>query len=113
MLKNSRRSEGGNTDNGFLAAVYQDLLNRAIDPSGQVAFSQQLANGVSTTAVATEIATSQEAQKDLVDAFYLAFLRRTADAGGESFFVNELLQGTRDEQVIAQLVGSAEYFNRV
>jgi hypothetical protein len=104
---------GGNTNNGFLAAVYQDLLNRAIDPSGQAAFSQQLASGVSTTMVATEIVTSQEAQKDLVDAFYLAFLRRTADAGGESFFVNELLQGSRDEQVIAQLVGSAEYFNRV
>jgi hypothetical protein len=104
---------GGDTNNGFLAAIYQDVLNRTIDPSGQAAFGQQLANGISTTTVATEIVTSQEAQKDVVDAFYLAFLRRTADAGGESFFVSELLQGTRDEQVIAQMVGSTEYFNRV
>jgi len=89
------------------------VLNRTIDPSGQATFTQQLMNGVSAGTVATEVLTSLEAERDLVDAFYLAFLRRQADSGGESFFVNQLVQGVRDEQVIAELAGSDEYFNRL
>jgi hypothetical protein len=104
---------GGNTVNGFLTAIYQDVLNRAVDPLGQAFFSQQLAGNISTTTVATEIVTSPEARKDQVDGFYLTFLRRSADAPGEGFFTNELLQGVGVDQVIAQIVGSGEYFSRV
>src|SRR5207237_4389453 len=39
------QNRGAGTNNGFLTALYQDVLNRAIDPSGQAAFTQFLPSG--------------------------------------------------------------------
>src|SRR5262249_28604298 len=57
---------GGGTNDGFLTALYQDALGRAIDPFGQTVFSQQLAGGATTLQVASQVFTSTEFRQNLV-----------------------------------------------
>jgi predicted RNA methylase len=104
---------GGSTKDGFLNAVYQDGLNRAIDPAGQAGFAMALANGATTAQIAAAIFTSSEFLQDEVRGFYQNLLHRSADNAGLSSFVNALAKGLNDQQVIAAIVGSDEFFAHV
>jgi uncharacterized delta-60 repeat protein len=122
------QNRGGGTNDGFLSALYQDALGRAIDPAGQAGFSAALANGVTTAQVAAIIFNSPEYQQVLVEGYYQKYLHRSADAAGLAFFTSQFGQTTRtqqpifagdqlgqsgqtrDEDIIAQIVGSPEYF---
>ncbi len=42
----------------------------------------------------------------------MTYLGRAAQGGEELFWVGELLQGATEEQVLSQILGSAEFFNR-
>jgi hypothetical protein len=103
------QNRGGGTNTGFLDALYEDALHRAIDPSGQATYTQALANGATRTQVATAIYSSTEYYQVLVGGFYKQFLLRPADSSGLNGYVMVLQNGARDEQVIASLLGSAEY----
>jgi hypothetical protein len=103
-------NRGGNTDDGFLNALYQDALNRPVDAAGRKAWDAAFAGGASTTQVAAAIFASNEYRQDLVQSYYLRFLHRPADKGGLGTFVNALNQGARDQDVIAAIIGSPEYF---
>jgi uncharacterized delta-60 repeat protein len=107
------QNQGSGTNNGFLAALYQDALNRPIDPTGQAAFSQALTAGASRGDVAAAIFSSPEYRQDLVQGYYQRFLRRPADPTGLGLFTDALRLGVRDEEVIAAIVGSPEYFSRL
>jgi uncharacterized delta-60 repeat protein len=127
--------QGGGTNNGFLAALYQDGLGRPIDPAGQAAFSQFLANGASRMQIAAIVLGSPEYLQHLVQGYYQTLLHRAADSAGLNGFVS-MLKGSSvfalqplvtsdtmrlgrpgalsaDEIVIAEMVGSQEYFMRV
>jgi N-acetylneuraminic acid mutarotase len=106
-------TDSGGTNDGFLNALYQDALGRAPDAAGRSAFDQFLAHGGSRTQVATMVYTSTEHRIDLVNSWYVAFLRRPADLLGLEGFVAALMQGVRDETVIAAIVGSDEYIGRL
>jgi uncharacterized protein (TIGR03118 family) len=106
------QNRGGGTNDGFLDALYQDALNRSVDPFGRSVFDQALAHGATRAEVATAIFTSNEFLQDLVDSFFQRFLRRAPDNAGLATFTGLLRQGARDEQVIAFIVGSEEYFQR-
>jgi hypothetical protein len=106
-------NRGGGTNSGFLSALFQDALGRAIDPSGLANFTQQLTHGVARSTVALRVLTSREGYEVLVKGIYLRYLRRAADAGGLNNFATSLQHGSRDEDVIASLVGSQEYLNRL
>jgi glucose/arabinose dehydrogenase len=101
---------GGGTGTGFLTAVYLDLFGRPIDADGQMFFSQRLASGASTRSVAEALLVSAEARQFLVRKWYGEYLHRAADPGGLGFFAGLLGAGGRDEQVMAALVASEEYF---
>jgi uncharacterized protein (TIGR03118 family) len=101
---------GGGTNDGFLSALYQDALHRAIDPTGQAGFGMALANGTTRGQVAASIFGSQEFLQDDVQGFYRTLLHRATDPTGLNTFVTELQQGAMDQQVIAQIAGSAEFF---
>jgi hypothetical protein len=103
--------QGGSTNNGFLAAVYQDALNRPIDAAGQASWLDALANHATREEVAFAIVNSLEYRQDLVQSYYTQFLNRQADTAGLNDWVQQLTQGARDEYVIAQILGSTEYFN--
>jgi hypothetical protein len=63
-------NRSGGSDVGFVAALYQDLLNRPVDPTGLATFTGQLATGTTRSAVAEELLTSTEYHSDLVASYY-------------------------------------------
>jgi uncharacterized repeat protein (TIGR01451 family) len=107
------RVRGGGTNDGFLAALYQDGLNRAVDASGQATWLPALAKGLSRTQLAASIFNSTEYDTDLVSNYYSTYLRRPADTPGLSNWVALLQAGVRDEEVLANILASDEYFSQV
>jgi hypothetical protein len=94
----------------FVTSLYQNLLNRAPDPSGLSFYLQEINNGASNQQIATEIWRSPEHRGIQVDGFYLTFLHRNADTSGRAHWVNELLSGNLNELgVTANFLTSAEY----
>jgi uncharacterized protein (TIGR03118 family) len=104
------QTRGGGTNNGFLTALYQDALGRAVDPAGQNFFAQQLAGGMTTAQVAGEVFASAEFQQGLVKSDYALLLNRAADNAGLAFFANAFQQGLTDQQIAALIAGSPEFF---
>jgi hypothetical protein len=103
---------GNSTNDGWLTAVYLDVLGRGVDPSGVAAWTMQLAQGVSRQAVATSIQLSPEATNRLVEGFYLQYLGRPADPIGLQSFASDLSAGGSEESVISGMVTSDEFYKR-
>jgi hypothetical protein len=103
---------GGNSNTGWLSAVYADLLGRPLDPAGQQSWEQQLAMGVPRTSVALSIYLTPEATTRLVEQFYLKYLSRPADPGGAQQFAASLSGGASEESVISAMVTSDEFYNQ-
>ena len=106
-------TDSGSTNGGFVSAVYEDVLSRSADSAGLSTWSSALSSGTSRTAVAYDIDTSTESRTDTVQFLYQYFLNRPADQAGLSGWVAALSTGTTDEQVIAGIVGSPEFYNDV
>jgi hypothetical protein len=104
-------ARSGSTNSAFLAALYNDLLNRPIDASGTATFLPLLTGGTPRTTVANAILTSLEYRDDLVAGYFTDFLRRTSSSTERSPFVSELGSGGTDQLVIDQIISSQEYFN--
>jgi len=99
----------GGTNEGFVNALYQDLLGRAADASGLATFVGLLSSQ-SRTQVATSILTSTEYRTRLIEGFYNDLLRREPDAEGVQAWVNFLSAGGTVEQVMGLMVASDEYY---
>lgn len=106
-------ARAGSTNTGWLTAAYRDALGRTPDASGQAAHLAGLAAGATRQRIAEVIFTSNEGHEGDVRRFYQSFLRREAEPGGLNLFASALNRGTRQEQVIAAILSSSEYFNRV
>jgi hypothetical protein len=96
----------GHFSNGTIAAI-------SADSTGLNGFAGALNGGAPASSVALAIVTSAEADSDVVTAFYLKFLHRQPDSGGQNSFVQALAGGTRDEAIIVGIESSDEYFGRV
>src|SRR5262249_4879770 len=83
-------------DDAFIAALYDDLLNRPVDSQGLVHWVQLLLAGVSRQQVAMAIWQSPEHRGLEVDQFYTTFLGRSADAQGRMLWVNAFLSGSSE-----------------
>src|SRR5262249_20360909 len=103
---------GGGTNDGWLAAAYNDLLGRAPDPSGQQSFGLELTRRVPRTTGALPIYLSPEGTARLTEAFYLQYLGRPADPVGLQSNSAALTAGALEETVINGLVSSAEFYDR-
>jgi N-acetylneuraminic acid mutarotase len=103
-------TQGGGTNAGFLAALYQDALGRTIDPGAAQSFGQALNDRASRSAVAGVVLTSPEYDTRQVTQDYQTFLKRPPDPTGLSSNVAALEQGLTNEQVILALVSSPEYY---
>jgi hypothetical protein len=101
---------GGGTDAGFLAALYTDVLGRAIDPSGLDVYSHMLARGVSRGDVVTALLTSQEGSQYRVQQDYQWLLHRGVDPSGMATYSTMLAQNGQEEAVTATLLASDEFF---
>src|SRR5262249_19788165 len=69
-------------------------------------------NGISPSAVVQgiETAPTNEYLTDLVKAMYQHYLKRTPDAGGLKFWVNQLLASGSIAGTVASITSSPEYF---
>ncbi len=105
-------AKAGGTNQAFLQALYQNVLNRPLDPTGAQAWGQALAQGMPRTSAAWAILNSTEAETLSINTWYTTYLRRPADASSVNSLLYALQQGVLDEQVIAVLVASDEYYAR-
>ena len=103
----------GGTNDGFLTALYGDVLGRSVDQQGATVFGTALRQGVSRLTVALAVLGSNEANNRVVPELYLRFLDRLPDPQGLTFWVTALNVGATLEQVIQGLAGSTEYFNKL
>ncbi len=103
-------NRSGGSASGFVSALYQDLLNRPVDPAGLATFTGQLAGGATRTAVAAELLNSAEYRSDLINSYYEAYLGRPADSGGLATFLSQFAQGAGNDAVQADLLGSGEFY---
>lgn len=102
-----------------------DALHRPLDGTGQAVWGQALAQGVGRSQVTDLIFQSGEFRGRLLDSsgqasaggpvqgYYENYLHRKADANGLAYFLAVLENGRTQEQVLADLLGSDEYFSRV
>jgi hypothetical protein len=111
---------GGNTNVGYLASLYQDVLGRQIDPAGSAFWGQVLASSNDSMSqqklrsqIATAVVSSPEARDVLVNGWYQSYLHRNAEPTGLAFWVGKLNGNSSDESVIAGIVGSDEYAARI
>ncbi len=107
------QTKGGGTNNGFLSALYQDLLGRPIDPVGEALCTQALAAGYSRQQIADALCFSPEYDHQLVNQLFQQFLHHPAAPLGQDLFTNLMGQGTTYEQVIITILASPEYFSQL
>src|SRR5439155_26675051 len=104
------QARGGNTDDGFLNALFQDTLGRPIDPPTRALTEPYLAGGGSRFLLALTVLRAPEADKAEAQGFYSAFLDRPAEPQGLDNAVNILQTGLRDETLTALFLATDEYF---
>jgi uncharacterized protein (TIGR03118 family) len=93
----------------FLARVYQDLLGRSVDVSGQGFWGGMLDQGVAPGQVVQKIEASPEFLTDEVQALYNHLLHRPADPTGLMNDVAFLEAGGTENQLRVQILSSPEY----
>src|SRR5262249_7698575 len=69
----------GSNNAGWLTGAFNDILGRAPDPSGFNLFLGQLQAGRSRFSVASQLLTSDEYRRNLVQNYFTKFLGRSAD----------------------------------
>ncbi len=109
--------KAGGTNDTFVKALYQDILGRSADPSGETYFdnqlpandsAQQLGNQIGQ--VADQITNSPEAANDDVNQDYKQVLGRPADSEGLSYWQPQVTDSPDGEANVAGAVaGSQEY----
>ena len=104
--------DAGGSNQGFLNALYEDVLGRAVDSSGESTWMNALNSGESPANVAYSILTSTEYYNDLVNTYYEDFLHRPAEASGEAGWVAALEHGASNQDIIADITASTEYQTR-
>jgi hypothetical protein len=101
----------GGTDQGWVQALYQDLLRRTPTQGEVDSLVRALAAGAGRGQVAEGFATSPEAEGLVVQDDYQRYLGRPAGDAEVAAWVNAFTHGMTNEQVVAGFIGSSEYFN--
>jgi len=96
----------------FVQAVYLAELGRAGSKAELDAWLPVLNGPGGQAAVARGISQSREGRDNLVKSWYVTFLGRQADGSEEQGWVTLLQLGLSEEQVLSQILGSQEFFNR-
>jgi autotransporter-associated beta strand protein len=108
---------GDSTAATFVQNLYRELLGREPDTDGDSYWTSvfvQIENTSGAAAAQQALVGaffgSNEYQQNLVQGMYVEFLRRPADVGGLGFWTGQLAAGVDEKIVLANLVGSDEYF---
>jgi hypothetical protein len=102
----------GNTNSTWLRYLYSTLLGRSPDTPGFNSWLSTLLNSyVLQRQFASHVLnTTFEYRARLVTQYFQTYLRRSPSQAEINIFVVNLQNGLRDEQVIAAIVASPEYF---
>jgi hypothetical protein len=106
---------GGNTIDGYLTVLYQDLLGRAIDAGARQNFGALLAAGHSRDSIVLIIFNSNEYLDKVVDNIFSTYLGRNAEPGGLQHWVAAKQAGILDQVILAAILGDAtfhEYYDQ-
>lgn len=101
-------SDTTSTDATYVAELYERQLGRAA-ATGELQFWQRVLAASGSQSVVEGIEKSAEGQQRRVREFYQQFLNRDTHDGEEMYWVNLLLQGQTEEQVIAAILQSPEF----
>jgi hypothetical protein len=101
---------GKGTDRGFLDALSQDVLGRPIDSATLAKYPRALGSQSDREIIAGQFLTSTEATNRRVSQLYQLLLQRAADPNGLADYGHQLSQGSAEENVIAALASSDEFF---
>jgi hypothetical protein len=99
----------GGTLTSWLEGVYSQTLGRGVDATGLAAWSQWMQAGASRFDVASQIATSWEADANIVSNLYQADLLRAPEPAGLTSSVMAMQQGETSNQLGAAIMGSPEF----
>ncbi len=100
----------GATDASWLVAAYQAILSRPADPPGERYWIDRLQGGATHAEAALGISTSFEREAARIEGNYQAMLGRQAGAEAVDYWVTQLSGGMRDEDVIAFMANTNEFF---
>jgi cyclophilin family peptidyl-prolyl cis-trans isomerase len=106
-------SRGGGSTSGFLTAIYQDVLGRAVDSTGSTNGTQLLNNGTSRFQFALDVLTSIEGYLKSANKAYERSLNRDGDTAGLLNAIQVMMDGGTDSQILAGVNASDEFFNAV
>jgi subtilisin-like proprotein convertase family protein len=98
-------------DRKFVQAIYNLALGRPGSPQEWNAWVQLLSQPNGRLLVANDIERSFEARDHVVRGWYQTFLGRAPQNGEEAGLAQAMVNGATEEQVLAVILGSQEYFN--
>jgi uncharacterized protein GlcG (DUF336 family) len=103
------QTRGGNTNNGYLNALFEDFLDRPVEPSALTYYDGLLAAGESHQQIFASIYDTSEARLVVVNDLFESYLGRPADTAGANTFLAALTQGATIPQVVAVIMASPEF----
>lgn len=95
----------------FVGQVYEDLLGRSADAIGRPYWAGFLDKSATRVQVAIAIENTDEYRTGLVKDLFQKYLHRDAEDGALRYFVGKLAQGRGADDIRAEILGSAEYYN--
>ena len=106
-------TKAGGTNAQYLDKVYNDVLGRLPDPSGRAYWTKKLDAGADRGSVALQFINSSEFRRFIVEDQFLRFLDRKPTGAELNAWGPKITGTTTGEQdLIAYLAGSDEYYNR-
>lgn len=105
--------KAGGTDAGWVRKLYGHVLGRGAAESEVAHWVDKLSTGASRRDVSMGFLMSTEHLTTVVDSYYQHLLRRNIDPSGKVTWVTKIQRGSRVEEIIASIVSSQEYRNKV
>lgn len=99
----------GQGSQGYVGALYSQLLHRSPDPDGANSWNTLLGNSGKREYLVQGIMSAPEYHQQLVQGWYQQYLHREADPAGLAFLTAQLQAGVRDEIVLGEILTSGEY----
>jgi hypothetical protein len=100
----------GGTNDEWIGALYETVLGRPPQPNEVSFIHGVFATGALRPRVAQSLLLSDETLNNVVGSWYELFLLRAADPPGLDGWVLDIQAGIHDESVIANIIGSDEYY---
>lgn len=94
----------------YVAALYEVLLGRQVDPVGLAYWTGLLDKGVTRLTVVMQIENTQEFRIQTIREIYVTYLNRQPDQAGLAFWLGFVNSGAILEQVQVGILASEEYF---